>query len=77
MSSMLFPAATEGHRAPQGYSATLEGIHVSPPAPPERVLEKTLVQESRNGWACSSHIPHPVGPAFLATPAYTDAISPF
>lgn len=36
MSSMLFPAATEGHRAPQGYSATLEGIHGSPPHPPKR-----------------------------------------
>lgn len=33
MSSMLFPAATEGHRAPQGYSVTLEGIHISPPHP--------------------------------------------
>ena len=27
MSSMLFPAATEGHRAPQGHLGTLSGVH--------------------------------------------------
>lgn len=62
MSSTLFPAATENHRAPQEHLGTLSGIH-SP------TLESSACPQESKPAICSASW----RPAFLDIPACTDS----